>query len=92
MSSSIKVNLEKDCYDIIFDDNFVESAMALIGTSSKCMVITQEVIYKTFEEKFSALKSLPNVEFHFIGQGEKAKSIDTVIEICDKMAMMHCRP
>ena len=89
MSSTIKVNLEKDSYDIIFDDNFVESAMALIGTSSKCMIITQEVIYKAFEEKFSLLKSLPNVDFHFIGQGEKAKSIETAIEICDKMTMMH---
>ena len=88
MSSTIKVNLEKDSYDIIFDDNFVESAMALIGTSSKCMIVTQEVIYKTLEEKFSVLKSLPNVEFHFIGQGEKAKSIETAIEICDKMTMM----
>jgi 3-dehydroquinate synthase len=89
MSSSIKVNLEKDSYDIIFDENFVESAMALIAISSKCMFITQEIIYEAFEEKFSVLKSLPNVEFHLIGQGEKAKSIDTVIEICDKMAMMH---
>jgi len=89
MSSSIKVNLEKDSYDIIFDDNFVESAMALIAISSKCMFITQEIIYEAFEEKFSVLKSLPNVEFHLIEQGEKAKSIDTVIEICDKMAMMH---
>ena len=89
MSSTIKVNLERDSYDIIFDDNFVESAMALIGTSSKCMIITQEVIYKAFEEKFSLLKSLPNVDFHFIGQGEKAKSIETAIEICDKMTMMH---
>ncbi len=89
MSSSIKVNLEKDSYDIIFDENFVESAMALIAISSKCMFITQEIIYEAFEEKFSVLKSLPNVEFHLIEQGEKAKSIDTVIEICDKMAMMH---
>ena len=89
MSSSIKVNLEKDSYDIIFDENFVESAMALIAISSKCMFITQEIIYEAFEEKFSVLKSLPNVEFHLIQQGEKAKSIDTVIEICDKMAMMH---
>ena len=89
MSSTIKVNLERDSYDIIFDDNFVESAMALIAISSKCMFITQEIIYEAFEEKFSVLKSLPNVEFHLIQQGEKAKSIDTVIEICDKMAMMH---
>ena len=89
MSSTIKVNLEKDSYDIIFDDNFVESAMALIATSSKCMIITQEVIYEAFEKKFSVLKSLPNVEFHFIGQGEEAKSIETAIEICDKMTLMH---
>ena len=89
MSSTIKVNLEKDSYDIIFDDNFVESAMALIATSSKCMIITQEVIYEAFEKKFSVLKSLPNVDFHFIGQGEKAKSIETAIEICDKMTLMH---
>ena len=88
MSSTIKVNLEKDSYDIIFDDDFVESAMALIATSSKCMIITQEVIYEAFEKKFSVLKSLPNVDFHFIGQGEKAKSIETAIEICDKMTMM----
>ena len=53
MSSSIKVNLEKDSYDIIFDENFVESAMALIAISSKCMFITQEIIYEAFEEKFS---------------------------------------
>ena len=66
MSSSIKVNLEKDSYDIIFDENFVESAMALIAISSKCMFITQEIIYEAFEEKFSVLKSLPNVEFHLI--------------------------
>ena len=89
MSSTIKVNLEKDSYDIIFDDNFVESAIALIATSSKCMIITQEVIYEAFEKKFSVLKSLPNVEFHFIGQGEEAKSIETAIEICDKMTLMH---
>ena len=75
MSSTIKVNLERDSYDIIFDDNFVESAMALIGTSSKCMIITQEVIYKAFKEKFSVLKSLPNVEFYFIEQGEKLSLI-----------------
>jgi 3-dehydroquinate synthase len=89
VSSTIKVNLEKDSYDIIFDDNFVESAMALIATSSKCMIVTQEVIYEAFEKKFAVLKSLPNVDFHFIGQGEKAKSIETAIEICDKMTLMH---
>ena len=89
MNKTVKVELGKDSYDIIFDDNFVESAIALIGVSSKCMFITQETIYRAFEDKFSVLKSLPNVEFHFIGQGEEEKSIETVIEICDKMTGMH---
>ena len=71
MNKTVKVELGKDSYDIIFDDNFVESAIALIGVSSKCMFITQETIYRAFEDKFSVLKSLPNVEFHFIGQGEE---------------------
>ncbi|MBC8226934.1 MAG: 3-dehydroquinate synthase [Gammaproteobacteria bacterium] len=88
MNNTVKVDLGKDSYDIIFDDNFVESAIALVAISSKCMFITQEVIYKEFEDKFSVLKSLPNVEFHFIDQGEEAKSIETIVEICDKMTAM----
>ena len=66
MNNTIKVDLGKDSYDIIFDDNFVESAIALIATSSKCMFVTQEVIYEAFEDKFSVLKSLPNVEFQVL--------------------------
>ena len=62
MSSSIKVNLEKDSYDIIFDENFVESAMALIAISSKCMFITQEIIY----EKLYNFGGLPTRQLSFV--------------------------
>ncbi|HIF29921.1 MAG TPA: 3-dehydroquinate synthase [Candidatus Marinimicrobia bacterium] len=89
MSNTVKVDLGKDSYNIILSDNFVESIEGFArASSSKCILITQEVIYKAFEDKFAALESLPNLEFHFIGQGEEAKSIKTAMEICEKMAIM----
>ena len=89
MSNTVKVDLGKDSYNIILSDNFVESIEGFArASSSKCILITQEVIYKAFEDKFAALEPLPNLEFHFIGQGEEAKSIKTAMEICEKMAIM----
>ena len=89
MNNTVKVDLGKDSYDIIVSDNFVESIENFSKKSpSKCMLITQKVIYQSFEEKFAILESLSNVEIHFIDEGEEAKSIETAIDICNKMAMM----
>lgn len=92
MNNTVKVDLGKDSYDIIFSDNFVESIKNFVKkSSSKCMLITQKEIFfpdTIRSEQMSTLESLPNLEIHFIGQGEEAKSMESAMNICKKMSEM----
>jgi 3-dehydroquinate synthase len=88
MDKIVKVDLGKDSYNISIGNSFVDAIKSKVEESnSKCILITQQAIYDAFEDRFSVLESL-EIDIHFIGEGEDAKSIDTAITICDKMSSL----
>ena len=90
MNKIVQVDLGKDSYSIVIGNDFVSSIKDKVGASnSTCILVTQKSIYNAFENEFSQLESI-GLAIHFIDEKESAKSIDTVIGICNKMAGLGC--
>ena len=90
MSKIIQVDLGKDSYNIVIGNDFTSSIKAKMNESNSiCILVTQKSIYNAFESKFSELESA-GLAIHFIDEKESAKSIDTVVGICNKMAGLGC--
>mgnify|MGYP001289479501 FL=1 len=90
MANKIKVDLGLDSYKISMIDSFVKSISNVASsTKSQCMLISQDNIYKLYRYEFDQLSKLSNITIHLIGDGEQAKSFETITQITNKMASEH---
>ena len=87
MSNKVKVNLEAESYNILLEEDFMLSIKKHVkNVKSDCLIITQKNISNLFPEKFKALADIKNISIFYIEDGEKAKSIDSVMNICNAMS------
>ena len=87
MSNKVKVNLGKESYDILFSSDFALSVKNHAEkVKSDCLIITQKNIVNLFQEQFKVLHNIDNVFFIYLEDGEKAKSIDSIMKICNYMS------
>ena len=87
MSNKVKVNLGAESYNILLEEDFMLSIKKHVkNVKSDCLVITQKNISNLFPEKFKALADIKNISIFYIEDGEQAKSIDSVMNICNAMS------
>lgn len=80
----VNVNLGENSYDIIIGEN-LENIGKYIKNYSKILVLSNETVGKLYGER--VLKSLAGreVEYYEIKDGEEYKTIETALEVYDKL-------
>ena len=87
MSNKVKVDLGNNSYNISFVEDFKDSIFKFaLSTKSQCLLITQENIFNLYKQKFDKISKASNINILIIGDGEQAKSFESINSIVNEMA------